>query len=187
MATGSETTTNRDWKRTVKHLPVLMSGLILLALIQCHGQSRLASQQLTAQQQQLAADLKNPTKNYLVEKFGQAGFGGKSFCAFKVLDVEQGGQDIHEYVFAACQEFYLKGAELTRGTALGLPVALLLRKESDGYKVISHEAPGDGGQFSRDVERIFPKKTHEEIYSAGLDYKSWQGETEMEAKQYFGK
>jgi hypothetical protein len=188
MALQSKILINAGWRPAVKLLAVVTAGLMVLAVFRCGwGKTNLASQQLSSQQIQLAAELKDITKNDLVEKFGETGFGGRSFCAYKVLDVEQKGEDINEYVYAACQEYYLKGGELTKGTGSALPVALLIRKEGLGYRVISHQTPGDGARFSGDIERIFPKKTHDEIYSAGLNYKSWQGEVESEAKRYFGK
>lgn len=172
----------------VKLFAPVIAGFILLGMIQCderHGKS--SSQQLSSREIQLAAELKDVTKNYLVEKFGETGFGGKAFCAYKVLEIEQKGEDINEYVYAVCQEYYDKDGELRKGTGSGLPVALILRKEGEAYKVVTHKVPGDGNRYSRDVEQIFPKRTHEEIFSAGSDYTSWKGEVEAEARKYYGK
>jgi hypothetical protein len=156
MALKSKILIKADWRTAVKLSAVVLAGLMVLAVVRCGwGKDKLASQQLSSQQTQLAGELKDVTKNYLVEKLGETGFGGRSFCADKVLDVQQKGEDINEYVYAACQEYYLKGGELTKGTGLALPVALVIRKEGAGYKVISHQTPGDGARFSSDVERIF--------------------------------
>lgn len=188
MATTSGILTDLGNRYTLRLLVPIVAGCIVLAVIQCGwGKSKMASQQLNGNQVQLAAELKDVTKNYLVEKLGETGFGGRPFCAYKVMDIERNGDDINEYVYAGCQEYYLKDGQLTKGTGLSLPVALLVRKQGSGYAVISHRIPGDGAQFSRDVEKIFPKRTHEEIYSAGLNYQAWQVEAEAAAKQYFGK
>lgn len=172
----------------MKLAAVLLAGLLFLGLVNCRpGQAGVASEQLDQQQRQLATELKDVTKNYLVQQFGETGFGGKSFCAFKLLDIEQKGDDVNEYVYTVCQEYYLKNDELKQGTGSGLPVALQLRKEGASYKVISHKAPGDGARYSRDIEEFFPKKTHAEIFAAGSDYKSWKEEVENEARNYFRK
>lgn len=174
--------------RSMRVFSGVMAGFMVFAIVECGwGRGKPPSQGLDSRQLRLAADLKDETKKYLVETFGTTGFGGKSFCAFKVLDIEQQNEDVNEYVYTVCQEYYLTNGNLTKGTGSGLPVALLLKKDGANYKVISHQVPGDGAQFSRDVDRIFPKRTREEIYSAGLNYKSWQAEVESEAKRHFGR
>ncbi|HEV7472515.1 MAG TPA: hypothetical protein VGN90_00605 [Pyrinomonadaceae bacterium] len=171
-----------------KIFAVLIVGCLVLAVAQCgSGMGKPASQSLSPEQQQLAAQMKDVTKKYLVEKLGGTGFGGKAFCAYKVLDIEQTGADVNEYVYAVCQEYYDKNGVLTKGTGSGLPVALLLHKQADGYQVVSHRVPGDGSRYSRDVEQIFPKRTHAEIFAAGSDYTSWKEEVESEARKFFGK
>jgi len=164
----------------------LISAIVVVQLIQSACKHKLASEQLTPAQPQLAADLREVTKTYLVAHVGMASFGGKSFCAFKVLDIEQKPGALTEYVYTVCMEYYLKNGNLVQGTGLGLPVALVLRREGPGYVVVSHESAGDAG-YVREVERIFPKKTHEEILGAGATYTSWKVEVENEAKKYFGK
>jgi len=164
----------------------LVSAMVVLQLVQSACKYKLASEQLTPAQQQLAADLTDVTKTYLVAHVGMASFGGKAFCAYKVLNIEQRNEELTEYVYTVCMEYYLKSGTLEQGTGLGLPVALVLRREGPGYVVVSHQSAGDGG-YVRAVERIFPKKTHEEILGAGSTYTSWKVEVEDEAKKYFGK
>ena len=58
--------------------------IVVAALIGC----RSSQPELTDEQKQLADDLKDVTKEYLADKVGIVGFGGKVYCAHKVLDVE---------------------------------------------------------------------------------------------------
>jgi hypothetical protein len=165
----------------------LVLGIVLLQIVYSSCKHGLESQHLSGEQEQLAANLMVVTKAYLIDQLGETGFGGKSFCAYKVLDLEQKDDALNEYVYVGCQEYYLKDGLRKKGTGSALPVALVLRKEGSTFKVLSHKIPGDGGQYSRDVERIFPKKTHEEIFAASSNYTSWKNEVESDAKEYFGK
>src|SRR5438876_11088059 len=94
---------------------LLTAGFFLMS---CHAQ-QLSSEMLTAHQRELAAQLKNVTKDYLVTKIGMSALGGKVFCEYKVLDLEENGENINEYVYTICQEYYLKGnGQLEKGTGI---------------------------------------------------------------------
>lgn len=169
------------WYRSVRLGLVLLSGLSLFA---CGGADRLTNgQTLDAAQQKLATELQKVTKDYLVEKVGVAGFGGKVFCAYKVLDME-GGDEVKEYVYTLCEEYYQSGGELKKGTGLKLPVVLHIRKQGGAYTVLSHEAPRDAG-YKREIERLFPQKTHDEIFSLESGGGKLQEEVEAEARDHF--
>jgi len=161
--------------------------MVVLTLVLGGCKPKLASQQLTSAQRQLAAELRDVTKTYLESHLGVAGFGGKSFCAYKVMELDQSEERLREFVYAVCQEYYLKNGVVEEGTGLGLPVVLTLRRTGLMYQVVGHQTPGDGGQYSRDVERLFPKQTHREIFEAGPNYTAWKDEVAGEARKYFGK
>lgn len=170
------------WYRSVRLGLVLLSGLSLFA---CVNAARLTNgQTLDAEQQKLATELQKVTKDYLVEKIGVTGFGGKVFCAYKVLEIDGAGDDVKEYVYTLCQEYYQSGGELKKGTGLKLPVVLHVRKQGGVYKVLSHEAPRDAG-YKREVERLFPQKTLDEIFSLESGGGKLQEEVDAEAREHF--
>ena len=45
--------------------------------------------QLNNKQQELAQSLAGVTDDYLTEHIGKTGFGGKTFCTYKTLDIEE--------------------------------------------------------------------------------------------------
>ena len=159
----------------------------LVALIAAAGCEIFANDQLSPKQLQLAAEMKATLKSYLEQNISEKGFGGKAFCAYKVLGIEQNGEQIRTYIYAICQEYYLKGQDLTKGTGLALPIALLMQKDGSEYRVVSHEAPHDGDRYSTDVERIFPRNLHKRIFAEPQNNTGIMGEIETEAKQYFQK
>src|SRR5207253_11211992 len=117
----------------------------------------------TVRQRELGDQLRVVTKTYLAEKIGIVGFNrGKPFCGYKLLDLEEDGNTIKEYVDAICQEYYIKDQKLETGSAIGMPVVVVIGKSSQADRVISHEEPGIGDSFMIDVKRIFPVKTQEE-------------------------
>jgi hypothetical protein len=166
---------------------VLLSvGLLLL---NCRSQQpQLSSEMLTAHQKELAAQLHDVTTNYVDKTIGVASFGGKPFCAYRILDVEESGDNINEYVFAICQEYYLKdNTKLAKGTGVSLPVALNIGKRDGAFRILGHQEPADGDRYSVDVQRIFPKKTHYEILQA-INYGEgarMQSSIETDARNYY--
>lgn len=56
-------------------------------------------------QKELAQSLTGVTDDYLTENIGKTGFGGKTFCTYKTLDIEETKQGVNEYLFAVCQEY----------------------------------------------------------------------------------
>ncbi len=160
--------------------------IILLVVVAAVIGCRSSQPELTDEQKQLADVLKDVTKKYLVANIGIVGFGGKVFCAHKVLDVEVSGEMVNEYVWALCQEYLPRNGKVQQGTGTGMPVALLIKRQGSTYQVVSHRNPGEGSLYASDVERIFPKKIHEAIlYSIHVD-NFWQAEVEREAREHYG-
>lgn len=160
-------------------------AVFLVALITAAGCEIFANDQLSPKQEQLAAQMKGTIKTYLEQNISEIGFGGKAFCAYRMLGIDQSGEQIHAYIYALCQEYYLKGQDLTKGTGLAMPVALRVQKDGAQYRVVSHETPHDGSRFSVDVERIFPRNLHKRIFAEPQNTQAIQGEIENDAGQYF--
>src|SRR4030095_2792398 len=143
--------------------------------------------QMNDKQKELAKSLTDITDDYLTKNIGKTGFGGKTFCMYKTLDIEETNQGLSEYLFAVCQEYYLNDGDLKEGTGISLPIALFLQKENQSYKVLRHKIPRDGSQNSHDIDALFPTKTHNEIYSLRSGSNYWRDELEKKASNYFQK
>src|SRR5262245_53774880 len=102
---------------TVKHysLTFTLTACVLISCKDTHFE-------LSNGQQRLAAELKDTTNNYLVENIARPGFGGKMFCTHKVLDIDEKDGIVNEYLYAYCQEYYLKTDGIAEGTGMGFPV-----------------------------------------------------------------
>ncbi|HBB96534.1 MAG TPA: hypothetical protein DC054_14195 [Blastocatellia bacterium] len=137
------------------------------ALVCCRAeQSPFSSDSLTPRQKELGGQLTKVTTSYLNQKIGVAGFGGKPFCGYKLLDVEENEKGIFEYLDVLCQEYYLKGnGKLEKGTGIMQPVALTITKSNGDFQIVKHEVPRDGDGFNPDIEALFPKKAQQEIRS----------------------
>jgi hypothetical protein len=143
--------------------------------------------QVSDKQKGLAQSLAGMTDAYLTENIGKTGFGGKTFCTYKTLDIEEAKQGVNEYLYVVCQEYYLNDGHLKAGTGTGLPVVLSLQKENQTYKVVGHKTPRDGSQNWHDIETLFPAGTHEEIQAIRNGPNFWREELEKKAINYFQK
>jgi hypothetical protein len=107
---------------------------------------------------------------YLEKNILKPSFGGVIYCNYEFLG-EQHNSGIHYYVWALCQEYYLKGGRISEGSGVSLPAALTLRRENDTYKVINHEIPEDGSFYRGSIERIFPKNIRQnKMFSNDVNY-----------------
>jgi hypothetical protein len=141
--------------------------------------------QLNNKQQELAQSLAGVTDDYLAEHIGKTGFGGKTFCTYKTLAIEETTPGVNEYLFAVCQEYYPNDGRLKKGTGIKLPVVLSLQKENQIYRVVGHKTPRDGSQYWHDIETLFPARTHEEIDALIGGPNFWREELEKKASKYF--
>jgi len=188
MVSRLKTPTKSALTGLVRALGVLLVGVIIVATVSCaRGFRAFANDQLSPKDQALAAELKDPINAYLQQKVGETGFGGRTFCAHKVFAIDQSGDHIHAYIYGVCQEYYLKGQDLTKGTGSAVPAALVVQKDGAQYRIVSHETPHDGASFSPDVERIFPPDVRKQVYSAPMNNASILSEIENQARQFFHK
>lgn len=132
-------------------------------------------------------------QDYLVRNIGISAFRGKVFCVYEPLDAEQGAEG-KIYLWALCQEYYLKQEVLKIGSGASLPVALQVREENGHYEIIDHTVPQDGAYYRPDVRIIFPRSTWSQIMPQGEEEISQyndraselEEETEMQARLYYG-
>jgi hypothetical protein len=164
----------------IKRLLQLSFAISLAAMTGC----RKSRPELTAEQKRVAEATEEVVDTYLAANVGMSGSGGKVFCAHEVLDVESRGERVSEYVFAICQEYTVRNESLREGTGVGIPAALEMERRGQAYQVIAHQVPGDSPRYAGDVERIFPEKTHDEIFYG--DRKGLIEALEKKAKANYG-
>jgi len=132
-------------------------------------------------------------EDYLVTNIGISAFGGKVFCAYEPLNVEQGVEG-KLYLWTLCQEYYLEQESLIPGSGVSCPVVLRIQEKNDHYEVVGHLAPRNGTYYGPDVRATFPQSTWRQILSQGDDqvnlynYRANELEkaTEIQARSYYG-
>ncbi len=104
-------------------------------------------------------------KDYLNANLGSTGFGGKSYCAYEVLDAQLDGSTEKIYLWVLCQEYYRANQMVQQGTGSSFPLALTLQRNKDQFHIISHRKPRDGALYAEDILVIFPEKVRAKIQS----------------------
>lgn len=156
-----------------------LSFIALIGLLACHS----SQTSLTQNQKQMSDDLKVVIDEHLTANIVKPSFGGRVFCAHKTLAIEEDGGGVNEYVFAVCQEYKRSNGTLNQGTGTAVPVALRVKNLDGTVPVITHKVPRDSPMYERDIERMFPAQTHDEIFYGRRD--AILLEAEKKAKRYF--
>jgi hypothetical protein len=106
--------------------------------------------------------------NYLLtqERFSwRTEDGSHNFCAVENLDPEN--ELFPLSIWAYCGEYVIQDGELKTLSGSSGPVKINYPNEMSFYDLsrFSFEAPGDGSQYSEDIERIFPENVQQIIYN----------------------
>lgn len=155
----------------------LLAALVLTALTACTPDS---------------SDFLRPVSSYLVENIGETSFGGKTFCAYDVLDMEIRADGADVYVWALCGEYYLENNVPTLGTAGSLPVALHLQKSGEQVRLASYEIPLSGGDYGPSIQDIFPPDAIRNMCEGNIECYNERAERleeniEEQAREYYGQ
>ncbi|MBU0766884.1 hypothetical protein KKF55_03835 [Patescibacteria group bacterium] len=88
---------------------------------------------------------------------------GKHVCVFEYL------QNDHEispyYLWVRCSEFVLKDEEIEEASGVSIPAKLSYPAEISSLDAanFTHEIPGSGSDYDKDIERIFPLDSREKM------------------------
>jgi hypothetical protein len=165
-----------------KRLWTLIISALLYFTICCQSRGNT----LTTRQEKLAAELREQIDNYLATNFKASGFGGQAFCSHKVLNVEEQGGTIHEYIMALCEGYRYRqnDGQLSVVSGVMLPADILIRREGDVYIITGQRTPRDGAEHASDVRTIFPKEIQGEVFST-KNHDLLHPENERRARMYF--
>jgi|GEM_PF-1885546 len=110
-------------------------------------------------------------------------FGGKSFCTYKIIDLEKKGNAIRIYVWLLCEEFYVKNNKLTMGTGAEFPSIIIIAKENNNYKFINCSISRIPSE--EDSLEIFPKSIRKKAIQESRLNDTLLKEPLKDAKIYF--
>ncbi|KKR10165.1 MAG: hypothetical protein UT39_C0022G0019 [Candidatus Woesebacteria bacterium GW2011_GWA1_39_21] len=108
-------------------------------------------------------------------------FNGKIFCSDKLLGYEYSGNEkiINVFLYAYCEEYYIKMDEVTLGSSLSTPVLMSFRIEEQKLVFNLQTVPSE-----KNVSEIFPKKYADELSSA-VDVVRLEPSPKTQAENYF--
>jgi len=126
-------------------------------------------------------------KDFLVEKVGVTAFGGKVFCAYQVMGIEQESQVIKIYLWAFLQEYLVEQQSLVEGTGTSEPIVIFVKMQNGKYEIFDYKDAGEGYQY---LTQNFPPGILPLINLPADEYNqrsaSLSNETRNEAETYFG-
>lgn len=87
----------------------------------------------------------------------------------KYLIHEIDDNNIIVYAWVLEESYYKENDVAINESGASIPYKFTLNKTDNEYKVINHEMPSDGGKYSEDMKRIFPKDVLEKIDKIYID------------------
>ncbi len=81
----------------------------------------------------------------------------RTFCAYQVYGIEAKKRDIHQYLWVVCHEYDVENNQLFQKRGGSFPIALILNKNSQGYRIVNHKIPRQGKERTSDLTAIFPE------------------------------
>jgi hypothetical protein len=96
----------------------------------------------------------------VLERFGDANFGGRPFCSFMLFAPPRADASgtISLYLEYLCQEFYIVNGILEEGSGGTQPVALRMAKGTEGWEVLECWTP-QRGNWGPSIRSVFPPET----------------------------
>lgn len=126
--------------------------------------------------------LDNIIKKYIGPEGIQPYFGGKTFYDYKIIDSEKNNNIIKIYLYYIGQEYYIENDELVEGTG-GISLAtVIIKKESNNYKLENYEVPKSPEE--EENLKIFPKPIRKKALKTT---KPSSNNVQKEAEAYFKK
>lgn len=106
----------------------------------------------------------------------------KTFCSHYVL----GSDDSHIYLYSAGTDACYKNDDVEITNGAQIPVALNVKRNGDKVKITGYGCPGDGGEYTNSLKRIFPEEFIDKISAlTNDDYKALSEDAEKRACEYF--
>lgn len=113
-------------------------------------------------------------------------FGGKVFCADSILGYDKSLSDksISVYVWAYCEEYYLKGATVKLGAEVSRPVKIKYTSLNQKLNYDSITMPKEGGGYRESIAEMFPEKIQDQVM-AGIDNATLIPSPQVQADNYY--
>ena len=132
--------------------------------------------------------IESAIKDYFVKEFDKTKKhpNEKNFVAMKNYLINKKDNNIIVYSWILMESYYLDKGEIKEGSASSIPYKITL---NDNFEVIKYEIPRDGGDYSKDMKKLFPYKVYKQmdrIYRDGI-VKKLEFNIKEQVKLYFHK
>lgn len=100
----------------------------------------------------------------LPEKALKPEFGGKVFCSSKMFgyDTDVKSSMVSVYVYAYCEEYYIKNDKPVLGSGVSYPIKLTFKGQKKELLFDSLTVPKDGDEYVSSIRLMYPQKYQDE-------------------------
>lgn len=87
-------------------------------------------------------------------------FGGKVFCSDKVFGFDSNVKEkiVYIYVYAYCEEYYIKNDKPVLGSGVSYPIKLIFKISKQILVYNSLVSPKNGSEYASSIKEMFPEK-----------------------------
>ena len=113
-------------------------------------------------------------------------FGGKIFCANSIFGFDKAASEksLFVYVWASCEEYYLKGTVVKLGAAISTPLKLKYISVSQKLVYESITLPKNGSEYKSSIAEMFPSQFQAPAI-AGIDPAALIPSPKLQADNYY--
>ena len=115
-------------------------------------------------------ETKDSKPNYNVSDF-------KVFTDLAKLGIRECKDEIYVYVWALVESYYVQDGNLINNGGSSIPYKFILKND----EIVDYEAPVDGSDNKKSMEKIFPIDMHEKLNSSLVD----SNKIRNEVKEYY--
>ncbi len=116
--------------------------------------------------------IENEIRNYLVTKGDNDNkhhLDEKTFVSFKTYLIQEKKDSVSVYSWVLQNKYYLKDNDPVKDSGFSIPHKFVLKKDKEGYLVVSSEYPRDGSYYVDDMKRLFPYTVRKEMDNVHYD------------------
>jgi hypothetical protein len=130
-------------------------------------------------------------KDYLVMNYGIGVHGGKEFCGYQPLGMENDAKMIKLYLWVGCFEYYPnENGQIKQGTGSIIPVVLYVEWRHSQYRIVDTKDAGLGysnlkNNFPPEIQKLVLIRDNPDAFNKATE--KLMTEIDQQAKNFFGQ
>ncbi len=111
---------------------------------------------------------------------------GKVFCSNRMFGYDEDYKEnvINVYIFAYCEEYYLKGDKITPGSGISSPLKMIFKIGKESLIYNSLLLPGNESENKNSIPEVFPEKYVNDAIK-GVDLSELIPSPKTQAENYY--